>query len=111
MINASPAPLPVTISGQIPPATRSDVIRALGDPPGFAKAIGVAESHARTMKARDSIPPEYWQALVAAAAAQGIEGVTLDLRLSDGAQAAAPVQDYVARLRSAIDAASQEIVA
>ena len=57
----------------------SDVIRALGDPPGFAKAVGVAESHARTMKARDSIPPEYWQAAVAHAASRGIEGVTLDL--------------------------------
>ena len=57
----------------------SDVIRALGEPPGFAKAVGVAESHARTMKARDSIPPEYWQALVAAAEARGIEGVSLDL--------------------------------
>lgn len=69
----------------------SDVIRALGDPPGFARAVGVAESHARTMKARDSIPPEYWQALVAAAHERGVEGVTLDLLAGFAARRRKPV--------------------
>ena len=32
----------------------------------IAEKLGVAESHVRTMRARDSIPPEYWPALVAA---------------------------------------------
>jgi hypothetical protein len=45
----------------------------------FAEAIGVEESHARTMKARDSIPSTRWMATVAAAQNLGIEGVTLDL--------------------------------
>lgn len=37
--------------------TFSDVIDAFGGPNPFGEAIGVAPSHARTMKARDSIPP------------------------------------------------------
>lgn len=45
----------------------------------FAGAIGVEESHARTMKARDSIPSSRWMATVEAAQKLGIEGVTLDL--------------------------------
>jgi cellulase/cellobiase CelA1 len=45
----------------------------------FAEAIGVEESHARTMKARDSIPSTRWMATVDAAQKLGVEGVTLDL--------------------------------
>jgi hypothetical protein len=45
----------------------------------FAEAIGVEESHARTMKARDSIPSTRWMATVNAARQLGITGVTLDL--------------------------------
>lgn len=45
----------------------------------FAEAIGVEESHARTMKARDSIPSTRWAATVSAARDLGIEGVTLEL--------------------------------
>jgi cellulase/cellobiase CelA1 len=45
----------------------------------FARAIGVEESHARTMKARNSIPSTRWAATVDAAKRLGVEGVTLDL--------------------------------
>lgn len=45
----------------------------------FAQAIGVEESHARTMKARDSIPSTRWIATVNAAQDLGVPGVTLDL--------------------------------
>jgi hypothetical protein len=45
----------------------------------FAEAIGVEESHARTMKARDSIPSTRWMATVNAAQQLGVSGVTLDL--------------------------------
>jgi len=55
----------------------SAVIEAFGG--RFAEAIGVEESHARTMKARDSIPSTRWMATVDAAQKLGVEGVTLDL--------------------------------
>lgn len=55
----------------------SAVIEAFGDK--FAQAIGVEESHARTMKARKSIPSTRWLRTVEAAQELGIEGVTLDL--------------------------------
>jgi hypothetical protein len=42
----------------------------------LAKVLSVDESHVRTMKARDSIPPEYWGRIVDAAQSLGIEGVT-----------------------------------
>jgi hypothetical protein len=45
----------------------------------FAEAIGVEESHARTMKARDSIPSTRWKATVSAAQQLGVPGVTLDV--------------------------------
>lgn len=45
----------------------------------FADAIGVEESHARTMKARDSIPSTRWKATVDAAQRLEVPGVTLDL--------------------------------
>lgn len=55
----------------------SEVIAAFGSQ--FASAIGVQESHARTMKARDSIPSTRWIATVKAAQRLGVKGVTLDL--------------------------------
>lgn len=56
----------------------------------FAEAIGVGESHARTMKARDSIPSTRWMATVSAAQRMGIEGVTLDLLARLDAEKAKP---------------------
>ncbi len=55
----------------------SAVIDAFGG--RFAEAIGVEESHARTMKARDSIPSTRWIATVDAAQRFGVDGVTLDV--------------------------------
>ncbi|GEC56806.1 hypothetical protein [Bradyrhizobium phage ppBeUSDA76-2] len=55
----------------------SAIIDAFGG--RFAEAIGVEESHARTMKARDSIPSTRWMATVNAARDLGVSGVTLDL--------------------------------
>lgn len=48
----------------------------------FARDIGVKPNHAQTMKVRNSIPSAYWSQIVAAAAARGIEGVTLELLAS-----------------------------
>jgi hypothetical protein len=55
----------------------SEVIAAFNG--RFAEAIGVEESHARTMKARDSIPSTRWMATVTAARRLGVKNVTLDL--------------------------------
>jgi hypothetical protein len=56
----------------------SDVIDAIGGPPSFAEAVGIPDSHARTMKARDSIPPGYWPKTVAAALAKGRFDISLE---------------------------------
>ncbi|WP_024516797.1 hypothetical protein [Bradyrhizobium sp. Tv2a-2] len=45
----------------------------------FAEAIGIEESHARTMRARNSIPSTRWQATVDAAHRLQIQGVTLEV--------------------------------
>ena len=54
----------------------SDIIEAMGGPAAFGAAIGIPDSHARAMKTRDSIPPEYWPRTVRAAEAKGLAGVT-----------------------------------
>lgn len=54
----------------------SQVIDAFGDQ--FAQAIGIEESHARTMKARNSIPSTYWLRVAKAAEERSLEGVTLE---------------------------------
>lgn len=40
-----------------------------------AELIGVKESHVRVMKARGSIPAEYWGLLIEAAPEHGVTGV------------------------------------
>jgi hypothetical protein len=45
----------------------------------FAEAIGIEDSHARAMKARESIPSSYWLRVVKAAEERAIKGVTLEL--------------------------------
>lgn len=65
------------------------VIRAFGGPKQFGDAIGVSRNHAGAMKTRGSIPPEYWPALIAAAAERGIEGVTADALMQIAAKNAA----------------------
>lgn len=43
--------------------TFRDLIDALCAP-ALAERLGLDESHVRTMRARNSIPPEYWAAVV-----------------------------------------------
>lgn len=57
----------------------SAVIDALGGAASFGEGIGVSDSHARTMKARDSIPPAYWEKTVALAVLRGVQGVSFAL--------------------------------
>lgn len=56
-------------------ATHASIIEKIGVA-ALAEALGVDQSHVRTMKARSSIPSRYWVMTVEAAAAKGIEGVT-----------------------------------
>jgi hypothetical protein len=44
----------------------------------FAADLGVPANHARTMKARNSIPAERWIAVTQAAQTRGIDGITLE---------------------------------
>lgn len=44
----------------------------------FAQAAGIEESHARTMKARDSIPGPYRLRVAQAAKERSLEGITLE---------------------------------
>ncbi len=56
----------------------SDIVDDLGGAAPFAALLGIPESHARTIKARDSIPPEHWPRVVEAARERGIDGVTFE---------------------------------
>lgn len=58
--------------------TFSAIIEAFGGPSEFGSAIGIPDSHARTMKARDSIPAKRWTAVAEAAMAREIDGVTVE---------------------------------
>lgn len=51
--------------------TFSDIIEQIGVA-ALAGAIGKDESHVRTMKARDSVPPDYWPQLIALGADRAI---------------------------------------
>lgn len=72
--------------------TFSDVIDAFGGPAAFGEAIGVPDSHARTMKARDSIPAAHWQRVVAASIIKSIPGVSLEVLVRLAAKPARPVE-------------------
>lgn len=54
--------------------TFSDIIDAFGIAV-VAEILGIEESHVRVMKARDSIPPEYWGVLIEQAVKRGIKGL------------------------------------
>lgn len=56
----------------------SAVIDAFGGPAKFGRALGIPASHAGVMKHRESIPAEYWPAVVKAASEKGIDGVTFE---------------------------------
>lgn len=53
--------------------TFNAIIEAFGGAGRFGQAIGISYSHARVMKTRGSIPPEYWGRLVEAAMERDIE--------------------------------------
>lgn len=53
----------------------------------FAADVGVPETNSRAWKARNSIPPRKWNAVVMAAAARGFRGVNIQL-LADLAERA-----------------------
>ncbi len=57
--------------------TFDDIIGVIGTAK-LAEVLGLAESHARVMKARHSIPPEYWGVLIQQAPALGIADLTID---------------------------------
>lgn len=52
----------------------ADIIEAFGSGV-VAEILGLQDSHVRTMKARDSIPPEHWGRLVEEAPLRGVAGV------------------------------------
>jgi hypothetical protein len=54
--------------------TFAEVIDAFGVAV-VAKMLDLEESHVRTMKARNSIPPEYWGQLIEEAPKHGIVGL------------------------------------
>jgi hypothetical protein len=58
--------------------TFSQIIDAFGGAASFGAAVGIPDSHARAMKARNSIPDGYWLKAVNAAQDRGIDGVTLE---------------------------------
>lgn len=68
--------------------THVDLIERWGIRP-FAEAIGVTYTHAQLMKWRNSVPPDYWPAVVDDAAKRGWSDITPDLlmRLRKGRQA------------------------
>lgn len=58
--------------------TIDDLMRLWPSISDFGRDIGVKPSHAHVMRARGSIPSEHWQAVIDAAAARGIGGITAD---------------------------------
>jgi hypothetical protein len=58
--------------------TFSSIIDAFGGPARFAGAINISANHAGVMKARDSIPPEYWPRVVKAADIYGKPEITFE---------------------------------
>lgn len=69
--------------------TYASLIDAFGGPAKFSEAVGVTRVHAGVMKTRDSIAPEYWPAIVAAARQRRIEGVTAETLMEIAARNAA----------------------
>jgi len=55
-----------------------DIFDALGGPAAVSRLISVNGSTASEMKRRESIPPEYWAALVEAAKAAGRDDITYE---------------------------------
>lgn len=60
------------------PTSISDLISKWPTIVAFASAVGCGYEAARKMSDRESIAPEHWPAVVAAAKAHGVKGVTLN---------------------------------
>ena len=60
------------------PASISDLISKWKTVAAFAGAVGCGYEAARKMRDRESIAPEHWQAVITAAEAKGVPGVTLE---------------------------------
>lgn len=62
--------------------TFSQLIDECGGVQAVSDALGVADSHVRVMKARNSIAVDHWPKLIDLAAAKGLEGVTFQSLLA-----------------------------
>ncbi len=58
--------------------TFQEVIDAWSSTKALASDIGTSDSHVRTMRARDSIPPGFWAIVVEKAGLRGHQGITLE---------------------------------
>ena len=70
----------------------ASIIDGLGGPNGFADAVGITRNHAAVMRLRNVIPPMYWAAVVKAAAARQLDGVTYEALGAMYAQKRRPVE-------------------
>jgi hypothetical protein len=57
--------------------TFKEIIDEIGIAP-LAALLSVEESHVRTMKTRDSIPPEYWGLILDEVRRRGVDGLSFD---------------------------------
>lgn len=62
--------------------TLDDIIQSLGGSQDVAALLGVTVQAISNMKARNSVSPVHWPALVQAGRERGIEWLTLDLLMS-----------------------------
>jgi hypothetical protein len=60
------------------PSSVSDLIDRFKSIVAFAASIGCGYEAARQMRNRNTIAPDHWPAVVSAAEAEGIPGVTLE---------------------------------
>lgn len=57
----------------------ADIIALWPNFQSFADDLAIKRNHGRVMKARASIPPEYWPVVVRAAEERGIPGISLEV--------------------------------
>ena len=67
------------VTGSLAMKSVHEIIRKLGGSTAVAAAIGTTQQNVTNMKARGSIPAEYWQVLVSAARQRGVDEVTFEL--------------------------------
>lgn len=59
--------------------TFADIIRELGGPAEYGRAVGISTERAAEQRSRNSIAPAYWPAIVNAANERGRSDITADL--------------------------------